>query len=85
MGWNELELLAPHPLAEGLPANPHAYFVHSYHLVPAEKEVVRVRTDYGGAVAALVARENMAGTQFHPEKSQAVGLQLLANFLAWRP
>jgi len=85
IGWNELELAAPHPLAEGLPAHPHAYFVHSYHLVPKDRQVVRARTDYGGAVVALVARDNLAGTQFHPEKSQAVGLKLLANFLQWRP
>ncbi len=85
MGWNELEIVAPHPLAEGLPAHPHVYFVHGYHLAPRDAQVVRARTDYGGAVAALIARDNMAGTQFHPEKSQAVGLKLIANFLAWRP
>jgi glutamine amidotransferase len=86
MGWNELELLGAHPLLAGLDQTPpHAYFVHSYHLAAKDPTVVRARTDYGGPVAAVIAKDNMAGTQFHPEKSQAVGLRLIANFLAWRP
>jgi glutamine amidotransferase len=88
MGWNELEIVGAHPLLEGLadmPQAPHAYFVHSYHLVAKDPDVIRARTDYGGPVAAVIAKDNMAGTQFHPEKSQAVGLRLIANFLQWRP
>ncbi len=88
MGWNTLEQLAPHPLLAGLPAGPdglHAYFVHSFHLAAASQDAVVARTDYGGPVTAIVARDNVAGTQFHPEKSQRLGLGLIANFLRWRP
>ncbi len=88
MGWNTLNAAAPHPLLDGIATGPnglHAYFVHSYHLVASERRVVLVETDYGGAVTAMVADDNMAGTQFHPEKSQTLGLKLLANFLTWRP
>lgn len=85
MGWNALEILQPHPLFEGLAPGSQAYFVHSYHLVPARAEDLAARADYGGPVTAAVARGNVAGVQFHPEKSQAVGLRLLANFLNWRP
>ena len=87
MGWNTLTVLRPHPLLEGIEtgdAGLHAYFVHSYALLPAREEDVVARTEYGGPVTALVARENMAGTQFHPEKSQTLGLALLGNFLKWR-
>jgi glutamine amidotransferase len=88
MGWNTLDVLRPHPLLAGLPTGPdglHAYFVHSYHLVPDALSDVIARTSYGGPVTALVGRDNIAGTQFHPEKSQRLGLGLIANFLAWRP
>ncbi|MBO0736485.1 MAG: imidazole glycerol phosphate synthase subunit HisH [Alphaproteobacteria bacterium] len=85
MGWNELEPRAPHPLTAGLPPGTHAYFVHSYHFrVTRPGELVAV-TDYGGQLAAIVGRDNMAGTQFHPEKSQQAGLRLIANFLRWHP
>jgi glutamine amidotransferase len=88
MGWNTLEPLRPHALLEGIPTGPegwHAYFVHSYHLAVSDPETLVARTDYGGPVTAIVGRDNMAGTQFHPEKSQKLGLALLANFLRWRP
>jgi glutamine amidotransferase len=88
MGWNTLHARAPHPLLDGIETGEqglHAYFVHSYHLVPAERRVVVAETDYGGPVTAIVAQGNTAGTQFHPEKSQALGLRLIANFLKWRP
>lgn len=88
MGWNTLNQLKPHPLLKGIdtgPAGLHAYFVHSYHLVPENHEHVVAESDYGGAITAMVARDNIAGTQFHPEKSQSLGLKLLANFLNWKP
>ncbi len=88
MGWNTLEAPGGHALLAGIPTGPkglHAYFVHSYHLRAAEPAHVLATTDYGGAVTALVARDNMAGTQFHPEKSQTLGLKLIANFLTWKP
>ena len=88
MGWNTLNVLRPHALLKGLPTGRdglHAYFVHSYHLVPESREAVVAETDYGGPVTALVARDNIAGTQFHPEKSQRLGLGLIANFLSWKP
>jgi glutamine amidotransferase len=85
MGWNALEITARHPVLEGIASGDHAYFVHSYHLVP-EVSGQRIATvDHGGPVTAVVARDNLVGTQFHPEKSQATGLRLIANFLAWRP
>lgn len=88
MGWNTLTVRRSHPLLAGLATGAdglHAYFVHSYHLVPERADVVVAETEYGGAVTALVARDNVAGTQFHPEKSQRLGLGLIANFLAWVP
>jgi glutamine amidotransferase len=85
MGWNALEVLAPHPVLEGIASGDHAYFVHSFHLLPADPAHLAARTDHGGPVTAAVARDNLFGTQFHPEKSQATGLRLIANFLAWRP
>lgn len=84
MGWNELEVVNGHPLLENMPAT-HAYFVHSYALAVSDPAVLAARTDYGGPVTAMVARDNMVGTQFHPEKSQALGLALIGNFLKWRP
>ena len=85
MGWNELEFRALHPLVDGLAAGAHAYFVHSYHFRPAEPLDLVAVTDYGGPLAAVIARGNLAGTQFHPEKSQEAGLRLIGNFLRWRP
>ena len=85
MGWNELELLRPHPLFAGLDAGAHAYFVHSYQMKPASPDNLLATTDYGGALTAAIGRDNIAGTQFHPEKSQATGLALLGNFLKWKP
>ena len=88
MGWNTLTVLRPHALLEEIPTGPqglHAYFVHSFHLVASDKSAVVAQTDYGGPVTAIVAKENVAGTQFHPEKSQTLGLKFLANFLNWRP
>jgi len=88
MGWNTLEVLNPHPLLEGIETGAqglHAYFVHSYHLVTKDRSDIVAETEYGGSVTAIVARDNLAGTQFHPEKSQQLGLSLIANFLKWRP
>ena len=88
IGWNTIHVKHDHPLLAGIRTGEdglHAYFVHSYHLDAARAEDVVAVTDYGGPVTALVARENMAGTQFHPEKSQALGLALIANFLRWNP
>jgi imidazole glycerol-phosphate synthase subunit HisH len=88
MGWNTLRIINPHPLLAGIPTGPdglHAYFVHSFQLVPERRSAIVAETDYGGPVTAMVAHDNMAGTQFHPEKSQTLGLELIANFLKWRP
>ena len=88
MGWNTLDVVTPHALLKDIPTGPkglHAYFVHSFHLVATERRVVVAETGYGGPVTAMVADDNIAGTQFHPEKSQKLGLKLLANFLDWRP
>ena len=86
MGWNELDLLqGGHPLLEGLVAGDHAYFVHSYHFRPRRPGAVLAKVTYGETVAAMVTEENIAGTQFHPEKSQRVGLRILSNFLTWKP
>jgi imidazole glycerol-phosphate synthase subunit HisH len=86
MGWNALSFgAAAHPLLAGLAPGEHVYFVHSYALAGADAEDVLATTDYGGAVVAMVARGNRAGTQFHVEKSQRVGLRILANFLKWTP
>ena len=88
MGWNTLTLLRDHPVFAGIdtgPAGLHAYFVHSYHLAATDPANVVATTDYGGPVTAVVARDNLVGTQFHPEKSQHLGLALISNFLKWRP
>jgi imidazole glycerol-phosphate synthase subunit HisH len=88
VGWNTLRVARPHRLLEGIPTGDggfHAYFVHSYHLVLEELSDLVASTDYGGPVTAFVAKDNMAGTQFHPEKSQRLGLALIANFLRWKP
>jgi glutamine amidotransferase len=88
MGWNVLHLQNEHPLVDGIRLGPeglHAYFVHSYALDPKDPDQVVAVSDHGGPVTAIVARDNMVGAQFHPEKSQALGLALIRNFLAWRP
>ncbi|MCC0055427.1 MAG: imidazole glycerol phosphate synthase subunit HisH [Rhodobiaceae bacterium] len=85
MGWNMLEMVTDHPVFADVPTDCHAYFVHSFHLqVKNDAELVAV-TDHGGPVTAVVGRDNMIGTQFHPEKSQRLGLALIGNFLRWRP
>jgi glutamine amidotransferase len=88
MGWNTLNVTRPHKLVEGLVLGPngrHAYFVHSYEFKVGQPADLVADADYGGPVTAIVARDNVAGTQFHPEKSQKFGLALLANFLTWKP
>jgi glutamine amidotransferase len=88
MGWNTLSSRKGHALFDGISLGPtglHAYFVHSYQLAPADKNDLVANTEYGGPITAVVARGNIAGTQFHPEKSQRLGLALLANFLRWKP
>lgn len=88
MGWNTLHPQREHPLTDGIALGPeglHAYFVHSYALQPQNPDDLVAVSAYGGPVTAIVARDNVAGTQFHPEKSQTLGLSLIANFLRWRP
>jgi glutamine amidotransferase len=88
MGWNTLDAMKPHPLLDGIPTGPqglHAYFVHSYHLKATERSDLVAQADYGGPVTAIVGRDTVVGTQFHPEKSQRLGLRLIANFLKWTP
>jgi len=85
MGWNDLDLRGEHALLAGLGSAPHMYFVHSYHLAAADDNDVLATVDYSGSVTAVVGRDNMVGTQFHPEKSQALGLRLIENFLNWNP
>jgi glutamine amidotransferase len=88
MGWNTLDVVNPHPLLAGIETGPkglHAYFVHSFHLAVADRRTLVAQAAYGGPVTAMVGIDNIAGTQFHPEKSQTLGLALIANFLKWRP
>lgn len=85
MGWNDMVLDRPHPVLAGLATGDHAYFVHSYRFQVSDPAHLLAHVDYGGPVTAIVGRDNILGTQFHPEKSQAAGLRLIANFLAWRP
>ena len=88
MGWNTLNMLKIHPLLEDIPLGPdglHAYFVHSYELKPTQRTDLVAQADYGGPLTAVIGRDNMVGTQFHPEKSQRLGLRLIANFLKWTP
>lgn len=88
MGWNTLNAIRPHPLLDGIAVGPdglHAYFVHSFELKPAERSDLIAQADYGGPLTAIVGRDTMVGTQFHPEKSQRLGLKLIANFLTWAP
>lgn len=88
MGWNTLTFRQPHALFAGIPDGPdglHAYFVHSYHLATTDEKTLLATADYGMTVTAAVGRDNLFGTQFHPEKSQKLGLALIGNFLTWRP
>jgi glutamine amidotransferase len=85
MGWNALEDVADHPLFAGLKTGDHMYFTHSFAFFPDDKNAVAATTDHGGHFPVTVTRDNVAGVQFHPEKSQAAGLKLLGNFLEWRP
>ena len=85
MGWNELAAARPHPVLGGLPAGAHMYFVHGYHIACDDPGHILATTDYGEPLAAAVGRDNMIGTQFHPEKSQQAGLALISSFLDWRP
>jgi glutamine amidotransferase len=88
MGWNTLSVVNDHALLDGIPTGPdgwHAYFVHSYGLMDGDRAELVAEAEYGGSVTAMVAHDNIAGTQFHPEKSQKLGLRLIVNFLRWRP
>ena len=85
MGWNDLVIDVPHPVLDGIKTGDHAYFVHSYHLAASDPANRLAHCDYGGDVTAMVGRDNMIGTQFHPEKSQSTGLRLIGNFLKWTP
>ena len=85
MGWNDLVLDQPHPVFAGIETGNHAYFVHSYHFRVADPAHLLAHVDYAGPITAIVGRDNMVGTQFHPEKSQNTGLRMIANFLGWRP
>lgn len=88
MGWNTLEQHASHPVLSGIPTGIdgwHAYFVHSYHLIAQHSHHVLAKTDHGGALTAIVGRDTIIGTQFHPEKSQQLGIALISNFLRWKP
>jgi len=85
MGWNELKFAHRHPIFAGVDDGAHAYFVHSYHFVPADPKKVIATADYGTPLVAAAGRDNIAGTQFHPEKSQATGLKIIGNFLKWKP
>ena len=85
MGWNDLVIDRPHPVLEGIATGDHAYFVHSWQFQVADPAHLLAHVDYGGPVTAVVGRDNIVGTQFHPEKSQQVGLRIIRNFLGWRP
>ena len=85
MGWNDLHLEGEHPVLDGIETGDHAYFVHSFHMDVSTAEQRLAHAAYGAPVTAIVARDSMIGTQFHPEKSQATGLRMISNFLAWRP
>ena len=85
MGWNDLVIDRPHPVLAGITTGDHAYFVHSYHFRVADPAHLLAHADYAGPITAIVGQGNIVGTQFHPEKSQATGLRLIANFLSWKP
>lgn len=85
MGWNDLVIDHPHAVLDGIATGDHAYFVHSYHFRVADPAQRLAYANYGAEITAIIGRDNMVGTQFHPEKSQATGMRLIRNFLAWRP
>lgn len=85
MGWNELQDVAEHPVLDGIGPGDHVYFVHSYHVRPNSPQHLLATVDYGGPLTAVIGRDTLIGTQFHPEKSQSTGLRLIGNFLTWRP
>ena len=85
MGWNKLEFRARHPVLDDLPQDAYAYFVHSYHLQAENSRAVLAEADYGGPITAIFGRDTLLGCQFHPEKSQRLGLSLIDKFLRWRP
>ncbi|SFA71337.1 glutamine amidotransferase [Poseidonocella pacifica] len=85
MGWNDLVIDNPHPIFDGIKTGDHAYFVHSYHMRPADPAHLLAHVEYGAPITAIVGRDNIVGTQFHPEKSQTIGLRLISNFLHWVP
>lgn len=85
MGWNDLVIDRAHPVLDGIATGDHAYFVHSYHFKVADPAHLLAHVDYAGPITAIVGKENVIGTQFHPEKSQATGLRLIGNFLRWKP
>ena len=85
MGWNDLVIDNPHPVLDGIKTGDHAYFVHSYHMKVSDPAQRIAHVDYAGDITAIVGRDNVVGTQFHPEKSQATGLRIIANFLNWKP
>ena len=85
MGWNDLVIDQPHAVLDGIKTGDHAYFVHSYHFKVANPAHLLAHADYAGPVTAVVGRDHMVGTQFHPEKSQATGLRIISNFLGWKP
>ena len=85
MGWNALQIHRPHPLLDGIAEGDHAYFVHSWHFRVADPAHRLAYVEYGDEVTAIVGRDNVVATQFHPEKSQATGLRIIRNFLEWRP
>ena len=85
MGWNDLVIDNPHPVLDGIKTGDHAYFVHPYHMKVSDPAQRIAHVDYAGDITAIVGRDNVVGTQFHPEKSQATGLRLIANFLNWKP
>ena len=85
MGWNDLVIDRPHPVLDGVSSGDHAYFVHSYQFRVADPAHLLAHVDYAGPVTAIIGRDTIIGTQFHPEKSQATGLRMIANFLRWKP
>ncbi|NNK79544.1 MAG: imidazole glycerol phosphate synthase subunit HisH, partial [Litoreibacter sp.] len=85
MGWNDLQITGEHPVLDGVATGDHAYFVHSYHFKVTDPAHRLAHVDYGGEITAIVGRDNLIGTQFHPEKSQRTGLRIIANFLGWTP
>lgn len=85
MGWNELIIRSEHPVLEGISTGSHAYFVHSYHMVCSNADDLKAQVEYGGPITSAIGRDNIFGTQFHPELSQETGLRLLTNWIKWQP